>query len=190
MDIGNEIKRVRAEKGFNQVDLARAANIAQGRVSMIENNKYLDMSEEAVAPVLDVLGVSYAEITARAQTSDERQTKLDTIIEKFDRITEVLFAGNGIVIETKPKLINQLGGATLLPVEFSPVLTVELLEPVGDYVTGDVMFFSRISNMAEIKENDYLVAETEAGMPQVFLASEMSQFPQPKGKGIRVLKKL
>ncbi|KLU61705.1 helix-turn-helix domain protein [Peptococcaceae bacterium CEB3] len=190
MRIGEEIRKARIKKGLTQIELAERADVAQGRLSMIENDKYLDMSPEGLASILGALGISYAEIAARAQEADERVTILDVISGKLDKVIQVLFAGNGRMIETRPKLINQLGDATLLPVEFAPLLTVELLEPVGQYNTGDVMFFAPIKNNAEIHENDYLAAETEAGLPVVFPASDRDQYPRPIGRAIRVLVKI
>lgn len=123
------------------MELSQKADVAQGRVSMIENDKYPDTSPESLRPILDVLGVTYAEVCGRAQTAEDQNTVLYDIMEKLNQISRTVAPGNGVVVESKPKVIDEFGNTSLLPVEFSPILTVVLKECVGEYGPGDILFF-------------------------------------------------
>ncbi len=190
MNLGNELKKIRIDKGITQTEMSRLANVAQGRVSMVENDKYHDMSQESLQPMLDVLGISYAELAALAQTTEDRNTISYTILEKINNLTEALFPGNGLVVESKPRIINKMGDTLLLPVELDPISTIKLDEPVGDFQPGDILFFIKIQNKTEIKQSDVLIAITAADKPLVFSAVDMEGKPEPIGKAIRVLKQL
>ena len=190
MKIGSEIKKIRIEKGITQVELSQKADVAQGRVSMIENDKYPDTSPESLRSILEVLGVTYAEVCGRAQSTEDQHTILYDIMEKLNQIGQAVAPGNGITIESKPKVIDEFGNTALLPVEFSPVLTVMLKEHIGEYGPGDILFFSKIKNLSEIKETDYLVEETISGTPQVFMATDSEKREKAIGRAMKVLKQL
>ena len=190
MRIGSEIKKIRIEKGISQNDMAQKTGISQARISMIENDKYPDTSRESLRPILDVLGVTHAEVCDRAQTVDDKQTILYEIMDKLNQIGQIVAPGNGVVTESNAKVIDEFGNTALLPVEFSPVLTVTLRDNVGEYRPGDVLFFIKIKNPSEIKETDVLVEKTISGTPQVFLATDMKKYEQAVGRAIRVLKQL
>lgn len=190
MKIGNEIKKIRIDQGITQVELAQRASVAQGRVSMIENDKYPDMSSESLRPLLEVLNVSYAEVCARAQATDDDHHILYDIMEKINQISKAVAPGNGIVVESAPKVVDELGNTLFLPIEFSPILTVMLKENIGEFSPGDVLFFSKIKQQSEIKESDYLVEETISGTPHVFLATDTEKHEKAIGRAIKALKQL
>lgn len=190
MNLGSEIKKIRIGKGISQNELSQRANMSQARISMVENDKYPDMGQDSIQPILDVLGISYPEICAIAQTTEEQHNMLYQIMDKLNQISYVVAPGNAATLESGPKVIDEFGNTLLLPVEFSPVLTVVLKEAVGEYLIGDVFFFSKIKNPLEIKDTDYLVEETISGTPNVFLATNTEKREKAIGRAIRVLKQL
>jgi len=124
MKIGAEIKKLRIEKGISQTELAQKSEVSQARISMVENDKYPDMGQDSIQPMLDVLEVTYPEICQLAQTTEDQHDILYEIMEKLNQIGRVLVPGNATAIASKAKVIDEFGNTALLPVEFSPVLTV------------------------------------------------------------------
>lgn len=65
IEIGKQIKALRALKGWSQTDLAEASGLGQGRISNLENGK--SQSVENLKLVSDALGLTMAELVAAAE---------------------------------------------------------------------------------------------------------------------------
>lgn len=189
MRIGHELRKIRLEKEMTQQEVADRIGISQGQVSMLETDSYPRTKVESNA-LLNVLGVTYAEVCDRAHFADEKYTILEEMLEKLTQISRVLVRETATTIEVRPSVIDRRGNTALLPVEFSPLIAVRLKAPVGDYIPGDIMFFAKIENDAEIMTNDYLVEKTIAETPNVFLATDRASHGQALGRAIRVLKQM
>jgi len=60
--LGDNIKKLREERGLDQEDVAKAAGVSVAYISLIESNKRQNPSTKVLAKIANVLGVSVEEL--------------------------------------------------------------------------------------------------------------------------------
>ena len=95
---GQNLTRIRVEKGLTKKDLSVRLDISESELNEIENGT-LDVETEFVSKVMETLGVGLDELfcseTSRNHLLDQIKNKLDTCSEKdlilvFEYITSIL----------------------------------------------------------------------------------------------------
>lgn len=191
MNLGPAVKQLRLEKNMSQIEVSKKANIAQGKISTIEQGKYPDLDENTLRPILDAIGVSYLEVVAKAQTADQVESQLDRIEKMLKEVHEAIFAGNGEVKEFRIVYPRRSTEMIPLSVEFEPVLTIQLWEDVGTARKDDILVFAPYDDEFVDKEAIYVV-ETKAKKPWIFLGGDYNPEKDPpiEGKAVRKTSRL
>ncbi|PCI72992.1 MAG: transcriptional regulator [Gammaproteobacteria bacterium] len=78
-NIGNEVKRLRKEKGWTQKRLAELSGLDRTTVGAFERNDYSDIGIRKVQRVLQLLGRSITLTTVGLPTLDDLQNKNNMI---------------------------------------------------------------------------------------------------------------
>lgn len=60
--LGDNIKRIREERGLDQEDVAKAAGVSVAYISLIESNKRQNPSTKVLKKIANILGVSVEEL--------------------------------------------------------------------------------------------------------------------------------
>ena len=81
MDIIDNIKKIRAEKGLNQLDIALAIGCSDSNWSKIENGKQL-LKVNQLSKIADALGVSVVDLITYPKKFVDSST-----IENYERIS-------------------------------------------------------------------------------------------------------
>ncbi len=189
MSIGKQIKKIRLQRGFTQKEVAVKAGVAQSMVSQIETNRYMGMEKRFLDSVIDALETSYTELEAMDLVDTESNDKIDIILSKLDYIVNCIENPNGEVLEMKPYPINKYGESVLLPIEFDPIVSVRLHEPVGKIPEGDILIFAPVNGDFTIDPEDYLLLQTNSGAPTIVQGPYSGDKPI-LGVGIRHIRSL
>ena len=190
MNIGLALKQLRLEKGLGQMEVSKLAKVAQGKISNIERGKYpgVNLSEYALRPILEAIGVTYVDLIAKAQEGEQLEIKVDKLEAMLAEIHEAVFSGNGEVQECR--FVMPKGSTDVIPlaVEFDPVLSVKMREPLGSVKKGDVLIFTQYDG-GQIEPDGIYVTETKAKQPFSFLGKDYDgkQHPVIKGKAVQVM---
>lgn len=87
--LGDNIKKLREERGLDQEDVAKAAGVSVAYISLIESNKRQNPSTKVLAKIANVLGVSVEELF-KDINNDTTDNNKDSISIKFKTPEEAM----------------------------------------------------------------------------------------------------
>lgn len=115
MEVGEQIKRIRASKGLSQKEVIMAAGLDKAQYSRIENGK-TDPSVSTVAKIAKALGISLADLFAlddlkEVQSHDKTLMEKVALVEQLDQKEKETIFNILDAFISKKKLKNALTSA-------------------------------------------------------------------------------
>lgn len=83
--LGDNIKKIRIDKGLGLNEVARRANITGGYLSSIENNKRTNVGIEVLEAIADAMNVSVADFYLSQKASVNLEKQVDSDIVRIER---------------------------------------------------------------------------------------------------------
>lgn len=84
--LGDNIKKLRLEKGLGLNEVARRANITGGYLSSIENNKRTNIGTEVLESIANAIGVSISDFYPKTEKKlDSTESNFNSDIIRIER---------------------------------------------------------------------------------------------------------